>query len=156
MAQAYGKLQKKEPKLEPGLHSETLWTQTGSGKCRHFLRLSLRRCDGLNMLGPSEVSLLRGVALLEEFSLFRGSVTLREEVGIEVSSYAQAQCGIRVSFCFPRIKMKNSQLLPHLLPAGCRDSHHDDNGLNSGTVSQPPFSDFIRKSRLGHGVSSQQ
>jgi hypothetical protein len=42
------------------------------------------------------------------------------------------------------------------MPAGHHASHHDDNGLNLSTVSQPQLNASLYKSCFGYGVSSQQ
>jgi hypothetical protein len=42
------------------------------------------------------------------------------------------------------------------LPAFYHVSHHENNGLNLWTVSQPQLNVFFYKSYYDHGVSSQQ
>ena len=75
-------------------------------------------CDGLNMLGPWEVALLGGVALLEEGHHYGGGLL------------SSTQCR-RVSFFWLQLDQDVDFSAPPApsLPGCCRASHHD-NGLN--------------------------
>ena len=97
-----------------------------------------------------------GSGIIRRCGLVGGNVSLWGWV-LRSSVLKVCCCGIQSPSvaCRSRCRILSSSPAP-CLPAQCDALHHDDNGLNLWTVSQPQLNVFLYKSCLGHGVSSQQ